>query len=64
MKEAKAKNVLDGELFYCTTMKRFYRRTEDKCSSVAHKPNPAHIVTTEAKSGAHMCFMPDDLVVV
>lgn len=60
MKEAKVKNVFDGELFYDNETKKFYRRElRQKCIQ-----DPEHIIGVAASDGSKICFPPDTKVVV
>lgn len=62
MKEAKVKNVFDGELFYDNNLRKFFRRTKrEKCFC----DNGDHVTAEPAdKSSDGMCFLPDYQVVV
>ena len=63
MKQAKVKDVFDGELFYCNTSARFYRRVVSLDGTV---PDPEHTACAEEARtpGKFVYFSPNATVVV
>lgn len=61
MKEAKVKNVFEGELFFCPERKAFYRRLKDKQADdgqIFVYAEPAN------RQGPSISFHPNEKVVV
>lgn len=63
MKEAKVKNVFEGELFYDPTLKHFFRRARGDCKCGGEEASD-HIPAEYAADGRKVCFLRDYKVIV